>query len=807
MSAANENIIDILLWARGKQSLPFLIEALNLSPRVQHSLQRDGIQTIGEVIEKWATIPNCRNLGTKGILEITDKLNIWYKKTEALSLSNTTANLALDNQSADNRPTTDHNINKQPSVYYDENLSSIPIGELDLSARAYNSLKRLKINTVDEVYSKWHEIKSLKNVGPIIIEQIKRALISFQNSRVNTINADTENVAILGTEILAIATTDFSQHEGNSETKSIYRLILPESVKLILRKNKIRTIDQLTTPKLEELVSKKIIGVKNFSQIRFAIQLWVRQDEKRENIAIETMREIEESSLPKELGFDDYFIKLFGNIKPRNISIVEFRYGLKTDQKVTLEETAKHFGVTRERVRQIESQSIETIRNKMTQAGQSSLFSTIKEIIDTRGGLISESRLLDDLRHVYTKPIYSIEGIMGFFNKVFDGEMLLNQDDAKITYLLTLSGWSMSSYDKDQILHTAEVILNILSTTNQTMQWSDLYSALIHEDGLITLDESLAHAIALCMSDTQKIQRQMDGGWSKFKKGTRVTRLVSVLQKIGRPVHFTEITESFNQIYPELQLSEHNLHALLTQRAEFVRVGQGKYGLPEWGLHDDGNVSNAVRRILVDTKFPMFLVDITNEVLKTWDVQSSAIISAIDGDARFCKTEDGKIWLTDVGFNIKKRIKRDDDTRWDRLLTILRKMGAPHSVQKIVEEHNADYPNLPLTVPAVRYMMYRKPEMFVRTGKVEFGLTDWGGVPFKDDPVDRSQEILKIFQEHSPAHITEIWNYYNDNYPEKQVSLITIRVDLKKLMGKVSTSGKGIYKLNTEAKFEVQQPE
>ena len=39
--------------------------------------------------------------------------------------------------------------------------------------------------------------------------------------------------------------------------------------------------------------------------------------------------------------------------------MIEFRYGLRTGKKTTLEETAKQFGVTRERIRQIENMAID----------------------------------------------------------------------------------------------------------------------------------------------------------------------------------------------------------------------------------------------------------------------------------------------------------------------------------------------------------------------------------------------------------------------------------------------------------------
>lgn len=53
---------------------------------------------------------------------------------------------------------------------------------------------------------------------------------------------------------------------------------------------------------------------------------------------------------------------LLSKMKPRERQIIELRYGLNDDAKHTLEETAKKFGLTRERVRQIEAAALKKLR-------------------------------------------------------------------------------------------------------------------------------------------------------------------------------------------------------------------------------------------------------------------------------------------------------------------------------------------------------------------------------------------------------------------------------------------------------------
>src|SRR3989339_874574 len=53
---------------------------------------------------------------------------------------------------------------------------------------------------------------------------------------------------------------------------------------------------------------------------------------------------------------------LFGNLADKEKDIITKRFGLGTDKKYTLEEIGQNYGITRERVRQIENLSIKKLK-------------------------------------------------------------------------------------------------------------------------------------------------------------------------------------------------------------------------------------------------------------------------------------------------------------------------------------------------------------------------------------------------------------------------------------------------------------
>ena len=90
-----------------------------------------------------------------------------------------------------------------------------------------------------------------------------------------------------------------------------------------------------------------------------------------ESGSTEFMDLIEDEKMSQEIGELSNFLlherikDLLFKMSPRERKIVSLRFGLKDGAKHTLRETALHFGITRERVRQIESVAMRKLREYM----------------------------------------------------------------------------------------------------------------------------------------------------------------------------------------------------------------------------------------------------------------------------------------------------------------------------------------------------------------------------------------------------------------------------------------------------------
>ncbi|MEI8131490.1 MAG: sigma factor-like helix-turn-helix DNA-binding protein [Leptolinea sp.] len=522
---------------------------------------------------------------------------------------------------------------------------------------------------------------------------------------------------------------------------------------------------------------------------------------------IETASKMEEHSNTKE-----YIQILFGALRQKERLILEIRYGLCGEQKLTLQTAGEQFGVSRERIRQIEHNAILKLTNKLSTMTHFTLVGKMKKSIQRHSGVISSKRLAEELQDELLDVGFDAGGLIELFQQL---ELFKDDTDksrTRLKYIGDLNGWSLKkTYDQEQIILASNRIREILSEISHPMQWVELYSELHRSDGLLTLDEDLALNIALCLSDTERIYRDLSGNWTiQAEKDTVSRRVLATLRKIGSPAHFSEIAALYNELYPDRPLSEHNVHAKLG-RNEFVRVGRGTYGLAEWGLHNDGNIPNAIRRILITHNRPMSVAEISEEVLRTWRVSYASIVVAANSDARFSKTKEGLIGLTELGLTVEKRRKYEGENHHDQVVNALLKINKPASAQEILDKLYQLYPDSPLTLVSIKNLLYRQDGPFVRLDMDIFGLSRWGmpsAIPqrFRKSS-SRTQDLLAAMEKiGNPVHYKKLVRFYNQTHSERPISeeyVLQILIRLKKDKGCVIGYGQGIYGLKSWDKQDV----
>src|SRR3954468_24588064 len=88
--------------------------------------------------------------------------------------------------------------------------------------------------------------------------------------------------------------------------------------------------------------------------------------------------------------------KLLSSLPERSRTVLEARFGLGgSAERVTLESIGKRYGITRERVRQIENHALAQLKKSPAFGQAQAAFDELERIIDGLGGIVCEEDLLE----------------------------------------------------------------------------------------------------------------------------------------------------------------------------------------------------------------------------------------------------------------------------------------------------------------------------------------------------------------------------------------------------------------------------
>ena len=110
---------------------------------------------------------------------------------------------------------------------------------------------------------------------------------------------------------------------------------------------------------------EKVYQLKKISQETVSIDTTVGEDEEEDSKLGDFIVD-DDTIMPADVAgrqiLKGYVQKVLRDLDPREQKILKMRFGLDDGVTHTLEEVGKEFGVTRERIRQIESKALERIK-------------------------------------------------------------------------------------------------------------------------------------------------------------------------------------------------------------------------------------------------------------------------------------------------------------------------------------------------------------------------------------------------------------------------------------------------------------
>lgn len=332
--------------------------------------------------------------------------------------------------------------------------------------------------------------------------------------------------------------------------------------------------------------------------------------------------------------------KLLAVLPDRARDVLIRRYGLGQDAHAdvqTLESIGQIYGVTRERVRQIENYGIQTIQRSDIYREHEAIFAELRDAIEELGGLISEKDLLSALSS--------------------------DPSTAQHLYFLLVLGMPFNRSKENALFHHRWFVKGELAEAVER-SLAEVHEAL-NEDELISDREIVAlllakleevHAEYCCEENVRRwlslskvIAQNPLGEWGVAAspnvraKGVRDFAYLAV-KRHGSPMHFREVAEAIEKLFSR-KAHVATCHNELIKDQRFVLVGRGLYALTEWG-YSAGVVKDVLRDILKKNG-PLTREEIIDRVRKERYVKDNTIVVNLQDGTLFRRLPNGQYTLAE----------------------------------------------------------------------------------------------------------------------------------------------------------------
>jgi hypothetical protein len=323
---------------------------------------------------------------------------------------------------------------------------------------------------------------------------------------------------------------------------------------------------------------------------------------------------------------------LLAGLPERSRRVLVDRFGLagKGDRR-TLDAIGKEYGITRERIRQIENHGVSSVRDSDAYAALTRELAELKTVLAALGGILAEETLLHELAKNDTdrNHIVFLLTVGHHFND--------RREDADFK-----ARW----HTDEQLAEAVERALSKLYASieqNRLMpegEFLELFSKFLKEEGV---KNRPAEALPRWLQISKRIGRNPLGEWGRTDsphvriKNTRDFAFLT-LKLHGSPMHFTEVAKNIEKLFGR-KTHPATTHNELIKDNRFVLVGRGLYALKEWG-YEPGVVRDVIAGIL-KREGPMTREEIIERVKRERYVKDATISVNLQNNM-FVRGSDGK---------------------------------------------------------------------------------------------------------------------------------------------------------------------
>lgn len=324
--------------------------------------------------------------------------------------------------------------------------------------------------------------------------------------------------------------------------------------------------------------------------------------------------------------------RILSNLTPRAYEVVVNRFGITIDgERKTLEAIGQKYGITRERVRQIENGALILIRKSEAFKGEKAVFEEIKKLIHSMGAIVSEHEFLNHISKdkITQNHIHLYLTLSDDFTK--------HKEDVNFK-----TRWSVDSDISTQVHKSLKNLFENLSN-DELVSEGELIARFLEEVKELSEQYKNEEIAKRWLMISKTLKKNPLGEWGKSTSSSIKTRGVKdyaflMMRKHGSPMHFREVAKAVADTF-EKKCHTATCHNELIKDPRFVLVGRGIYALSEWG-YKSGVVRDVIKELLKKNG-GMTKDDIVDQVMKERYLKKNTILVNLQNVKYFKKNKSG----------------------------------------------------------------------------------------------------------------------------------------------------------------------
>ena len=327
---------------------------------------------------------------------------------------------------------------------------------------------------------------------------------------------------------------------------------------------------------------------------------------------------------------------LLAELPDRSRRVLSDRFGLSgKGESRTLDAIGREYGITRERIRQIENHGLMSVRESRAYEAHAEHLENLKRAIHQLGGVVAEHIALDELAKSEAERN----------NLLFLLTVGHHFDDRRETADYH-TRWHTDTALADAVERSLSALYESLEGNKLVSEdeFVEQFARHLKEEGV---KNRAADVIARWLLISKRLGKNPLGEWGRVEsphvriKNTRDFAYLT-LKRHGSPMHFTEVAKGIERLFGR-KTHPATTHNELIKDGRFVLVGRGLYALKEWG-YEPGVVREVIKGIL-EREGPLSRADIIDRVKRERYVKDATIAVNLQSPM-FVRGSDGRYALS-----------------------------------------------------------------------------------------------------------------------------------------------------------------